>query len=263
MTMRTSCRGEVTLGSAACRLRGSLDPWSPPRQARLRWSFPPRGTSCLPIRVKTAVPLGDGELYELCLANRELRIERTSDGELIIMSPTGGETGRRNASLTRLLGNWSERDGSGIAFDSSTGFVLANGAMRAPDASWVRRERWLALSDDQRSKFPPLCPDFVVELLSPTDPLGEQQAKMAEYIDAGAARLADRPGRTPGLCLPGWLSHHARRSRRGLGGSDPGRVRSAPRTALLRPTVGASARAHTPAHPRGLVNKVARAASPP
>jgi Uma2 family endonuclease len=92
----------------------------------------PTSWEALPIRVRTATPFGEGELFELCQANRDLRIERASDGELIIMPPTGGETGRRNATLTRRLGDWAERDGSGIAFDSSTGFLLPNGAMRAP-----------------------------------------------------------------------------------------------------------------------------------
>jgi Uma2 family endonuclease len=134
-----------------------------------------------------AHPLGDDELYELSRANRDLRIERTPDGELIIMSPTGGETGRQNATLLRLLGNWSERDGSGIVFDSSTGFLLPNGAERSPDAAWVGRERWDALSDDERRTFPPLCPDFVIELQSPSDSGAEQRAKMLEYIGCGAA----------------------------------------------------------------------------
>jgi Uma2 family endonuclease len=130
--------------------------------------------------------MGDDELLELCRANRDLRIERTSDGELIIMPPTGGETSRRNAALLRQLGNWNERDGSGIVFDSSGGFSLPNGAMRAPDAAWVRRERWAALTGEQRRKFPPLCPDFVIELRSPSDSLDEQREKMSEYIECGA-----------------------------------------------------------------------------
>lgn len=140
----------------------------------------------LPMRIRLAVPLGDDDLFDLCAANRELRIERTSDGELIIMPPTGGETGRRNFDLVGQFAAWVRRDGTGIGFDSSTGFLLPNGAERAPDVAWVRRSRWDALSDAQRKKFPPLCPDFVIELRSPSDTLGALQDKLAEYITCGA-----------------------------------------------------------------------------
>jgi Uma2 family endonuclease len=132
------------------------------------------------------VPLSDEELYELSLVNRDLRLERSADGEIIIMPPTGGESGRRNADLGIQLGNWAKRDGSGVVFDSSTGFVLPNGAERSPDAAWIRRERWDALSPEQRERFPPLCPDFVIELRSPTDSLPELCAKMEEYRQCGA-----------------------------------------------------------------------------
>jgi Uma2 family endonuclease len=140
----------------------------------------------LPMRIRLASPLGDDDLYELCATNRELRIERTTDGELVIMPPTGGETGRRNFDLTGQFAAWVRRDGTGVGFDSSTGFLLPNGAERAPDVAWVRRTRWEALTDAQRRKFPPLCPDFVIELLSPSDPLGAGQAKLEEYIACGA-----------------------------------------------------------------------------
>jgi Uma2 family endonuclease len=139
-----------------------------------------------PLRLRAERPLTDAELFEVCRLNRELRIERSSTGEIIIMPPTRGETGRRNASLTAQLARWSERDGTGVSFDSSTGFILPNGAERSPDAAWVRRERWEALADDQRDAFPPLCPDFVGELRSPSDDLSALRAKMKEYQACGA-----------------------------------------------------------------------------
>jgi len=140
----------------------------------------------LPLRVRTAVPLSDDELFELCQVNRDLRIERTADGEILVMPPTGGETGRQNSSLTAQLGRWSEIDGSGVSFDSSTGFLLPNGAERSPDAAWVALTRWQALSAEARAKFPPICPDFVVELRSRSDELGTLRAKMEEYRASGA-----------------------------------------------------------------------------
>lgn len=130
--------------------------------------------------------LDDEDFYELCRLNPELRIERTSDGDLIIMSPTGGETGGRNFNLAVLFGIWARADGTGKGFDSSTGFTLPNGAKRSPDLSWVRLSRWNALTKEERVRFPPLCPDFVVELRSDTDSLEMLQDKMQEYLDNGA-----------------------------------------------------------------------------
>jgi len=127
----------------------------------------------------------DEQLFDFCQTHQDLRVERTADGELIIMAPTGGETSDRNAALTAMLKSWSWIDGTGVAFDSSIGFYLPNGAMRSPDAAWVRRERLSDLTKQQRKKFLPLCPDFVVELLSPTDSLKAIQEKMQEYIDNG------------------------------------------------------------------------------
>src|SRR2546421_6467992 len=125
----------------------------------------------------------DEEYAEFCRQNPDLRIERTSEGDLIIMPPTGGETGRSNFKLTTIFGNWVEADGTGEGFDSSTIFRLPNGAERSPDAAWVKRSRSEALSKEERKKFPPLCPDFVVELRSDTDRLSVLQEKMQEYID--------------------------------------------------------------------------------
>ena len=123
----------------------------------------------------------------LAVANRDLRLERTAQGELIVNPPTGGESGARNLSISTQLGNWyEEHEELGEAFDSSTGFRLPNGSDRSPDASWVSRERWEALTPKQRKGFVPLCPDFVVELRSESDSLTKLQAKMQEYIDNGA-----------------------------------------------------------------------------
>ncbi len=130
--------------------------------------------------------LTDEQFYQLCLANRDLRLERTEAGELIIMPPTGGETGNRNIEIAFQLQAWSRQNNLGIAFDSSTAFKLPNGAERSPDASWVQREKWDNLSAEQKRKFPPLCPDFVIELRSETDSLQTLQDKMQEYMDNGA-----------------------------------------------------------------------------
>ena len=143
-------------------------------------------TITLPPTLKLHIELTDEQFFLLCQHNRELRFERTAKGEILIMPPTGGETGNRNADLTFQLQAWSRQNNLGKAFDSSTGFKLPNGANRSPDASWVKRDRWFALTPEQRKKFVPLCPDFVVELRSPSDALKETQEKMQEYIDNGA-----------------------------------------------------------------------------
>jgi len=127
------------------------------------------------------------QFAKLAIANRDLRLERTATGVLIVTPPTGGESGHRNFNLTTQLGTWFEaNDTLGIGFDSSTGFELPNGANRSPDASWVARERWESLTQGEREGFIPLCPDFVVELRSKTDSLKKTQEKMQEYMDNGA-----------------------------------------------------------------------------
>jgi len=128
----------------------------------------------------------DEEFFQFCGANPELRIERTSNGDLIVMSPAGAKTGYRNLKIGARLDAWAESDGTGLAFDSSAGFILPNGAERAPDAAWIKRSRWDQLSEKQQEEFAPLCPDFVVELLSPSDNLKDVQAKMDEYMANGA-----------------------------------------------------------------------------
>lgn len=145
-------------------------------------------TEILPLVVQfhPVIEMTDDQFCEFCQINRELRIERTAEGEVIIMPPVYSESGGRNFNLTVQLGIWVERDGTGKGFDSSTGFTLPNGAVRSPDASWIKKERWAAITPKQRRKFSPICPDFVVELRSQTDSLKVLQEKMQEYIDNGA-----------------------------------------------------------------------------
>jgi Uma2 family endonuclease len=131
--------------------------------------------------------LSDDEFENFCRHNPDVEIELTKEGELIIMPPTGGETGIRNFSLIVEFGKWMEKDQTGVGFDSSTVFVLPNGAKRSPDLAWTTNEKWNALSADDKKKFPPLCPDFVVELRSPSDSLKSLQNKIVEYLENGAA----------------------------------------------------------------------------
>ncbi len=137
------------------------------------------------MHLRPVVEMTDDQFFEFCQINRDLRIERAAQGELLIMPPTGGETGERNAEISLQLRLWAKRDGTGTTFDSSSGFILPNGATRSPDAAWITRSRLTALSAEQRKKFLPLCPDFVVKLRSPTDNLTALQAKMQEYLDNG------------------------------------------------------------------------------
>lgn len=128
----------------------------------------------------------DEEFAAFCAENRDLRVEMNSEGEMIIMLPVVSRGGKRNFYLTGRFAAWAETDGTGVGFDSSTGFTLPNGAKRSPDVSWVRRERWDALTAEQQDEFAPLCPDFAVELRSKFDRLKTLQKKMAEYIACGA-----------------------------------------------------------------------------
>ncbi|HSF31205.1 MAG TPA: Uma2 family endonuclease [Candidatus Tectomicrobia bacterium] len=138
------------------------------------------------LKLTPVLNLTDDQLFELCELNRDWRIEYTAQGELIVMPPTGGETGNRNAEITFQVQAWARQDRTGAAFDSSGGFKLPNGATRSPDAAWVRRARLAVLTSEQKQKFLPLCPDFVIELRSPTDNLQAVQDKMQEYLDNGA-----------------------------------------------------------------------------
>jgi Uma2 family endonuclease len=138
------------------------------------------------VHLRPAFDMTEDQFFEFCRLNRDLRIERTAQGELIIMPPAGFETGDQNAEITMQLRQWAKKDGTGMTFDSSTGFTLPNGAVRAPDASWVKNERAHALTKKQRRKFAPICPDFVIELRSQTDRLKVVQEKMREYMENGA-----------------------------------------------------------------------------
>ena len=142
-------------------------------------------TVTLPSYLELTINLSDEQFWQLCENNRDWNFERTASGELIIMAPTGGETGNRNIELSYQVQGWSRQNNLGKAFDSSTGFKLPNGANRSPDASWIRMERWESLTQEQRQKFLPLCPDFVVELCFPSDSLTQTQKKMGEYIANG------------------------------------------------------------------------------
>ncbi len=131
-------------------------------------------------------PLTDDEFAKLCALNPEIRLEYTCTGDLIIMPPTGMDTGERNASLTAAFVVWNRTQGRGVVCDSSSGFILPNGAKRSPDVSWITLERRNALTEEQRRGFPPLCPDFVLELRSSSDRLPDLQEKMQEYVENGA-----------------------------------------------------------------------------
>ena len=132
-----------------------------------------------------AIEMTDEQFGQFCADNRELRIELTAKRELIIMPPAFPTTGVKNATITGELYAWSKQDGTGLSFDSSAGFTFPNGAMRSPDASWIRRESWDALAEDELNKFSHIVPDFVAELRSDSDRLTTLQDKMAEYIENG------------------------------------------------------------------------------
>ncbi|MGI8501022.1 MAG: Uma2 family endonuclease [Hassallia sp.] len=159
----------------------------------------------LPSTLKLNIDLTDEQYFQLCQNNRDYRFESTAEGELLIMPPTGSDTGRRNVKITTQLDIWNSQNNLGEVFDSSTGFTLPNGAKRSPDASWVKIERWNALTPEQQESFAPLTPDFVVELRSRTDSLKELQEKMQEYIDNGAILgwLIDRKNKRVEIYRPG------------------------------------------------------------
>jgi Uma2 family endonuclease len=137
------------------------------------------------LSLPSTLRLSDPQFEDLVLANRDYKLELTATGELIIMSLAGGETGNRNFELYIDLGNWNRRTQAGKAFDSSTGFQLPNGTKRSPDLSWITLDKWRSLTPNQRRKFLPLCPDFVVELASESDELAALRQKMQEYLDNG------------------------------------------------------------------------------
>lgn len=147
--------------------------------------------TAITLNLNSIIQLTREQFYQLCEENPDLKLERNAQGELIIMPPTGGETGKSNSNVNGQIWFWNEQNQLGEVFDSSTGFTLPNGADRSPDVSWVEKSRWDALTKEQKEKFIPLCPDFVIEILSPNDSLKKTQNKMQEYIENG--------------CRLGWL----------------------------------------------------------
>jgi Uma2 family endonuclease len=139
--------------------------------------------TAITINLNPIVKLTDDQFYQLCRVNPDVKFERNANGEIIIVPPTGGETGKRNAGIIADFVIWNRPTRLGEVFDSSTCFRLPNGADRSPDVSWIKQERWEALTLEQKEKFPPIAPDFVLELMSPTDTLKDTQNKMQEYMD--------------------------------------------------------------------------------
>ncbi len=153
--------------------------------------------TAITLNLNSIIKLTSEQFYQLCEENPDLKLERSANGELIAMPPTGGETGKRNVKVTTQLDLWNEQTELGEVFDSSSGFSLPNIADRSPDSSWVENSRWSALTPEQREKFIPLCPDFVIELVSPSDSLKKTQEKMQEYMENG--------------CRLGWLINRKKR----------------------------------------------------
>ncbi len=153
--------------------------------------------TAITLNLNSLIKLTSEQFYQLCEENPELKLERNANGELIVMPPTGGETGKRNLTAGAKLWIWNDQTELGEAFDSSTGFTLPSKADRSPDASWVEKSRWEALTPEQKDKFIPLCPDFVIEFLSPSDSLKKTQEKMQEYMENG--------------CRLGWLINRKKR----------------------------------------------------
>ncbi|WP_392481462.1 Uma2 family endonuclease [Nostoc sp. C110] len=162
-------------------------------------------TTTLPSTLKLKIDLTDEQFFDMCQKNRDYRFERTASGELLIMPPTGSDTGNRNFDMVVELGIWNKQTKLGKGFDSSTGFTLPNGSERSPDLSWVKIERWNTLTLEQQEKFAPICPDFVVELRSRTDSLKDLQEKMQEYIENGTQLgwLIDRKNKRVEIYRPG------------------------------------------------------------
>ena len=153
--------------------------------------------TAITLNLNSIIKLTSDQFYQLCEENPDLKLERNANGELIVMPPTGGATGKSNSTANAQLWTWNDRTELGEVFDSSTGFTLPNKADRSPDASWVEKSRWSALTPEQREKFIPLCPDFVIELVSPSDSLKKTQEKMQEYMENG--------------CRLGWLINRKKR----------------------------------------------------
>ena len=162
----------------------------------------------LPVRLRFDRPMTDEELMRFCAVNDDLSVEREPNGEILVMTPANIKTSSMNSRINRLLDEWAEADGRGIVSGPDGGYTLPDGSMRAPDAAWVANRRWQALSKEDQGRFAPICPEFVIELRSPSDKLADLQAKMEMWIANGAevAWLIDplekavtiyRPGEQP------------------------------------------------------------------
>lgn len=143
------------------------------------------GTENEPFTLELADEMDDKAFYRFCRRNDHLRFERNPDGTILIMPNTGGKTGKRNSEINFELVLWNRQHKKGVVFDSSTAFKLPNFATRSPDASWISDNRWNKLTEDEQERFPPIAPDFVVELMSASDKLKKAQEKMHEYIENG------------------------------------------------------------------------------
>ncbi|MBS9383193.1 MAG: Uma2 family endonuclease [Dolichospermum sp. BR01] len=141
--------------------------------------------TAITVNLNPIIQLSDQQFYQLCRENPEVKFERNAKGEILIMSPTGGGTGKRNFEIGVEFGIWNRKYKLGVCFDSSTCFKLPNGANRSPDVAWIKKERWDTLTPAEQEKFSPIAPDFVLELMSPSDSLQETRAKMQEYINNG------------------------------------------------------------------------------
>jgi Uma2 family endonuclease len=159
----------------------------------------------LPIRLSLERPMTDDELLRFCAANDSLSLERETNGEILIMTPANTKTSKMNSRIVRLLDEWAEEDSRGIATGPDGGYSLPDGSMRIPDAAWVELARWEALTEAQQSSFAPLCPEFVIELRSPSDKLPQSRGKMEQWIANGAqlAWLIDPQRKVVEIYRPG------------------------------------------------------------
>jgi len=164
----------------------------------------------LPVRLRFERPMTDDELMRFCAENELVRVERERNGEILVMTPAGFGTGKMNSRIVRLLDEWAESDGRGVVTDSNAGYTLPDGSMRAPDVAWVANRRWQALSKEDQRRFAPICPDFVIELRSPSDKLPDLHAKMAQWIANGAqvAWLIDPEEKSVTIYRPGDQPEH-------------------------------------------------------
>ncbi|TDE12889.1 Uma2 family endonuclease [Dyadobacter psychrotolerans] len=151
----------------------------------------------LPLKIRSFAKFTDDMFFDLCQANSQLFLERDKDGNIIVMAPTGSDTGFYNSDINGQIWHWNRSNGAGYVFDSSAGFTLPNGAVRSPDVSWIARDKWEALSKTDQNKFAHICPDLVVEVMSSSDSISELKNKMEEYRSNGCRLgwLIDRAGK--------------------------------------------------------------------